>query len=225
MSKRTPLIVKILLGLLALAVLAIALYFVPPIHSRLAWRLNNVRTSVIYFFHPPQDVTFNPNGQSLATPTPDQPVSTFTPEATGSPVSTPTNTPTSSPTLTGTPDPAKLFSSVNLSAQVISPGCEPKTVRFEVAPADPKTYSVLLFIRLHYKTAGDRTSWNDGFAMKPLNGKFIYDLRASSISDFNKFKDPVAWVQFQLVATDQSGAIIGRSDVFPDKLTISATCP
>jgi hypothetical protein len=154
------------------------------------------------------------------------PASTDTPPAaTSTPEVAIPLTPTPTPTLTETPNQSKLFSSVNLSAQVISPGCEPKTVRFEVTPADPKTYSVLLFIRLHYKTAGDRTSWNDGFAMKPLNGKFIYDLRASSISDFNKFKDPVAWVQFQLVATDQSGAIMGRSDVFPDKLTISATCP
>jgi hypothetical protein len=113
---------------------------------------------------------------------------------------------------------------VNLSSQVISPGCEPKTVRFVVTPTNPKVYSVVLFIRLNYKTTGDRTSWNIGFAMKPLNGRFIYDLTAASISDFNKFKDPVAWVQFQLVAIDQSGAIIGRSEVFADKLTISAVC-
>ena len=159
------------------------------------------------------------------------PVSTDTPSATTSTpeparisTSTPTNTPIPSPTLTETPTLANLFSSVDLSAQVISPICEPKTVRFEVTTADPKVYRVLLFIRLHYKTAGDRTGWNNGFAMKPFGGKFTYDLQASSISDFNKFMDPVAWVQFQLVALDQSGAIIGRSEVFPEKLTITATC-
>ena len=104
MSKRTPLIVKILLGLLALAVLAIALFFIPPIHSRLAWRLNNVRTSVIYFFNPPQDVTFNPSGQSQATPTPEQPVPTSTPiPPTSTPI--PTDQPTFTPTITSTPVP------------------------------------------------------------------------------------------------------------------------
>jgi hypothetical protein len=152
------------------------------------------------------------------------PAAASTPEVTQTSTSMPTATLSPSPTLTETPDPAKLFSSVNLSAQVISPGCEPKTVRFEVTPADPKVYSAVLFIRLHYKTAGDRTGWNDGFAMKPLNGKFIYDLKASAIPDFNKYKDPVAWVQFQLVAIDKSGTIIGRSEVFTDKLTLSATC-
>ena len=160
--------------------------------------------------------------------TPSLPAATETPTSTPASVTVPASTDTSpaaSPTLTETPDPAKLFSSVNLSSQVISSSCEPKTVRFEITPADPKVYSVLLFIRLHYKTAGDRTSWNEGFAMKPLYGKFIYDLNASSISDFNKFKDPVAWVQFQLVTTDTNGTVIGRSEVFTDKLTISAICP
>ncbi len=104
MSKRTPRIIKILLGLVALAILAVVLYFVPPIHSRLAWRLNNVRTSVIYFFNPPQKVTFNPNGQALATPTPDQPVPSSTPlPPTSTPI--PTDQPTFTPTITSTPVP------------------------------------------------------------------------------------------------------------------------
>ena len=104
MSKRTPRIIKILLGLVALAILAVILYFVPPIHSRLAWRLNNVRTSVIYFFNPPQKVAFNPNGQALATPTPDQPVPSSTPlPPTSTPI--PTDQPTFTPTITSTPGP------------------------------------------------------------------------------------------------------------------------
>jgi hypothetical protein len=149
---------------------------------------------------------------------------TSTPEATQAPAAALTETPTSTATLTEPPSPVKLFSNVTLSAQVISPVCTPKTVHFEVTPADTKTYSVVLFIRLHYKTLGDRTSWNEGFAMKPVGGKFIYDLNASSVKDFNKYKDPVAWVQFQLVAMDSDGTIIGRSEVFTDKLTISSVC-
>jgi hypothetical protein len=160
---------------------------------------------------------------SASTDTP--PAATSTSEATIPLRLTPTETLTPSPTLTETPDPSKLFSAVNLSTQVISLSCGTNTVLFEVTPADSKIYSVVLFIRLHYKTAGDRTNWNEGFAMKPVNGKFIYDLKASSISDFNKFKDPVAWVQFQLIATNTGGTVIGRSEVFTDKLTISATCP
>jgi len=130
----------------------------------------------------------------------------------------------STATLTETPAQANLFSGVTLSAQVISANCGPQSVHFEVTPTDPKTYSVVLFIRLHYKTTGDRTNWNEGLSMKPVSGKFVYDLKASSIADFNKFKDPVAWVQFQLVAIDSGGTVIGRSEVFTDKLTITSVC-
>ena len=100
MLKRTSRIVKILLGLAALLLLAVALYFVPPIHAKLAWRLNNLRTSVIYFFHPPQNVTFHPGGQSLSTPTPDLsiPILTFTPTFTPAPTDQATSTPTIAPT-------------------------------------------------------------------------------------------------------------------------------
>lgn len=45
------------IGLLALAVL---LYNLPPIHSRLAWRIDNLRTRVVYFFNPPDEVIFVP---------------------------------------------------------------------------------------------------------------------------------------------------------------------
>lgn len=156
----------------------------------------------------------------------DTPPATIpTPKAMQTQTSTPTETLPPSPTLTETPAPSKLFSSVSLSAQVISLSCGTNTALFEVTPADSKIYSVVLFIRLQYKTTGDRTNWNEGFAMKPVSGRFIYDLKASSISDFNKFKDPVAWVQFQLIATDTGGKVIGRSEVFTDKLTITATCP
>lgn len=138
--------------------------------------------------------------------------------------STPESIQVPAATLTETLTPVKLFSDVVLSNQVLSPICEPKIVHFEVTPVDSKVYSVVLFIRLRYKTTGDRTNWNEGLIMKQTGGKFIYDLKASSISDFNQFKDPVAWVQFQLVALDGSGAILGRSEVFTERLTITAVC-
>lgn len=106
MYKRTPRIVKILLGLAALALLGTGLYFVPPIHAKLAWRLNNVRTIVIYFFNPPQKVAFNPSGQALPTPTLEQPISTSTPNPTSTPM--PTDQPTFTPTITSTPPPGSV---------------------------------------------------------------------------------------------------------------------
>ena len=97
MLKRIPRIVQILLGLVVLALLAIGLYFVPPVHAKLAWRLDNLRLSIIDVIHPPQKVTFQPSGQELPTPT-SLPTPTITLTATPLPTDQPTSTPTISPT-------------------------------------------------------------------------------------------------------------------------------
>jgi tetratricopeptide (TPR) repeat protein len=107
MFKSTPRIIKILLGLVALALLAVALYFVPPIHSRLAWRLDNLQTSIYYIVHPPQNVVFVPTQQSLLT----------------QPVALPTASPTAAPILTlaaATPTPT--FNSTPIPPSVILNG-------------------------------------------------------------------------------------------------------
>jgi hypothetical protein len=142
---------------------------------------------------------------------------------------TPTFAPSETPTLlsaaTQTTTPVALFDDPKLSAQVISLSCEPQLVRFDVAVNQPAAYSVVLFFRLRYKSSGDRTNWNAGVVMLPNAGRFIYDLKASSLTEFNQFKEPVAWVQFQFVATDVNRTILGRSEVFLDRLTLSALCP
>jgi tetratricopeptide (TPR) repeat protein len=105
MRKRTKRTNKVLIGLAALIIFMVALYFVPPIHLRLAWRLDNLRLSFIDFFQPPQIVTFHPGGQSYPTITPAQsiPTSTITP--------TPTTIPTelAIATITSTPPPASII--------------------------------------------------------------------------------------------------------------------
>jgi tetratricopeptide (TPR) repeat protein len=110
MYKRIPPILKILLGLAILVLLAIGLYFVPPIHAKLGWRLNNLWESGIYFFHPPQDVTFHPSGQSQSTPTLGgvlNPTPTSTANATATPP--PTELTTDTPTITPTPIPGSVI--------------------------------------------------------------------------------------------------------------------
>jgi hypothetical protein len=98
--------IQILLGLAVLVVLAIGMYFIPPIHVKLAWRINDLRTNIIYFFHPPQDVTFQPSGQSQSAPTDSAslaPSPTSTPAVTATPL--PTELATDTPTVTSTPVP------------------------------------------------------------------------------------------------------------------------
>jgi tetratricopeptide (TPR) repeat protein len=112
MLKRTPRILKILLGLAVLVLLAIGLYFIPPVHSRLeaSARLTNLRNSVIYFFYPPQNVTFQPSGQSQSTPT-DATDLALTPSLTATLTATPPPTELASdtPTITSTPVPGSVI--------------------------------------------------------------------------------------------------------------------
>jgi len=45
-------------------VILIVLYYIPPIHSRLAWRLESLRTSVKYLINPPEEAVFQPTQQT-----------------------------------------------------------------------------------------------------------------------------------------------------------------
>ncbi len=92
-------------------VLAIVIYFLPPVHDRLAWRVDDARTRVIYFFNPPDKAIFVPaqQAQQNAIETIVQSTmqaysiqqansATMTPAASSSTSSGPTAAPTQTPT-------------------------------------------------------------------------------------------------------------------------------
>jgi hypothetical protein len=93
MNKRTG---NLLLGAVALLLLVTALIFFPDFYKKhLAWRLDNLQTSIYYMIHPPQHVVFKPGQQGLSTPTPDgsaiptspiPPADTAVPTATAVPI-------------------------------------------------------------------------------------------------------------------------------------------
>jgi hypothetical protein len=87
----------------------VGLYYVPPIHSRLAWRLESLRTQIRYLVKPPDEAVFQPTQQAqldLAVTKMIQTLqTTLTPEATR----TPKPGPTAQPTVTTTPLPATVM--------------------------------------------------------------------------------------------------------------------
>jgi hypothetical protein len=89
--------------------LMVGVYYIPPVHSRLAWRLNELRTRVVYYFNPPDEAVFQPETQidmeSAVATTRAQFELTLTPEAT----STQKPGPTPMPTITPTPLPATVM--------------------------------------------------------------------------------------------------------------------
>lgn len=114
-------IVVLLLAIPVVCILAVAIYYLPPVHSRLAWRVSGLRTQIQHFLNPPQQVIFvpqSPAGEAtvavivdstldVAVLTLQAPTATLAPSATPSPPGpTVTLPPSPTPTPTATPIPA-----------------------------------------------------------------------------------------------------------------------
>jgi hypothetical protein len=99
-----------------LLIFAIGIYYIPPVHERLAWRVDEVRTRVKYFFNPPDQAVFQPGGgtnltiETVIATTRAEYQLTLTPQAIVSPLATftPQSGPTLVPTITSTPLPASV---------------------------------------------------------------------------------------------------------------------
>lgn len=89
--------------------LLIGLYYIPPIHERLAWRIDSVRTQIKYFVNPPDEAVFQPTQQAQLELAVTQMMKTL--EATVMPQETSTPKPGSTlrPTVTSTPLPATVM--------------------------------------------------------------------------------------------------------------------
>jgi hypothetical protein len=102
----------IFLIVFALLALMLAVYFLPPVHERLSWRVASLRSRVFYFFNPPGEVVFSPAQQdqlqSIVTMTLTAMVPDATPTLEPSPTLTVLITPTPTETLTPTPTPTAI---------------------------------------------------------------------------------------------------------------------
>lgn len=104
---------KVLLILAILAAIMVGVYFLPPVHDRLAWRVYNLRMQIFYLFNPPGEESFTPGQQAemeeivQQTQTAIALAYTDTPEPSQTPTNfvSPTATPTMTPTATATPIP------------------------------------------------------------------------------------------------------------------------
>ena len=94
-------------------VLMIGMYFFPPIHDRLAWRVDEARARIKYYFNPPDEAIFQPTQQvdfeTILATTRAEYVLTLTPAATSTPAPNSTVSPIT-PSIT----PTMLPSSVKL---------------------------------------------------------------------------------------------------------------
>ncbi|HEX2998161.1 MAG TPA: hypothetical protein VHP14_25275, partial [Anaerolineales bacterium] len=89
--------------------LLVGLYYVPPIHSRLAWRLESVRTQFQYWIKPPDEAVFQPTQQAQLDIAVTKMIQTLQVTLTPAATSTPQPGPTLTPTITTTPLPATVM--------------------------------------------------------------------------------------------------------------------
>lgn len=95
-------------GIAFLCLLAVLAYNLPPVHERLAWRVDTLRVAVRRFFNPPEQVVFNPQEQLQIESIVQATLTAHALSALSTPPPTPTETPFASPvpSLTPTPIPA-----------------------------------------------------------------------------------------------------------------------
>lgn len=121
-KKKPKKILVVFLVLFGLMVLAIAVYFIPPVHDRLSWRVDTLRANIYYFFNPPEEVSFSPGQQSEMEAIVSGTQTAMSPTSTPSliPTLTPTNyiSPTPTQTASPTPSPTPLPESARLDGVV-----------------------------------------------------------------------------------------------------------
>lgn len=115
-------LLKIMLIVVGSLAFLLAIYFLPPVHQRLSWRVDNIRADIFYFFNRPEENTFSPGQQAQMAAIVQQTQTAMAIAAT--PTSTPTEaataivSPTPSPTASPTPSPTPIPQAVLLEGVV-----------------------------------------------------------------------------------------------------------
>lgn len=137
---------------------------------------------------------------------------------TATPMPSPTPTLIFTPTVTFSPTPAALLAGLSVSPRELVYGnCGTNQTQVMVRVNETQAISsVILFVRLRDPNSGQQTSWNSGFAMNPSSesGVFVYTLATQIIPEMDQFS--AAYLEYQFVATNTSGEVIGRSPTFGD---------
>jgi hypothetical protein len=122
-QKKIVILVLVVLVVVACGLLGALVYQFPPIHDRLSWRLDNLRTRIRYSLNPPELAVFVPQEQTSLeiTEAYQDPEPTFTPD--DGPTLTPTISPTpQGPTVTPTVTPSPTLSPTSIPEAVLLNG-------------------------------------------------------------------------------------------------------
>lgn len=168
---------------------------------------------------PTLTLTFTPTLSGIKSPTP-------TPSITDTPPATDTSTPQVTPnTLTPTVQmDGFLFINTSLTEFYKGTACEPSKVKITAQVIDRENIKyVLLFVRFKSLTAERASKWTN-IPMETIGaGTYLHDLSSDEMQEDAFFQ--TAWVEFQVVATNQEGREIGRTDIFKEKIKMLECIP
>jgi len=138
-----------------------------------------------------------------------------TPTFTPSPTLTQTPTPTPTPTTTLAAQISLTFSASASTSQFFYGGCAPDqvSVAASVSPAE-NVHDLLLFSRLQDTSSGERTEWSNDGMNSSGGGNFSRTVSGNSVPERERYSS--AFWQYQLVATNNAGEVIGRSQTYSD---------
>ena len=148
---------------------------------------------------------------------------TFTPSITATSLATDTPTPQDTITPTIQMD-GFLFINISQTEIYKSSVCEPLTVRISAQVLDRDTIRyVLLFARFKSLTSERASKWTN-ISMQTIGaGTYFHDLSSDQMLEDAFFQ--TAWIEFQIVATNQSGKEIGRTDIFKERVKMLECIP
>lgn len=100
---------RVLLAVLLALILAVGVYYIPPVHDRLSWRIDSLRTKIDYFFNPPSEAVFQPTEQAMLETIVAQTMAAYQTPRLPTKTATPRPGPTATRTVTSTPLPATIM--------------------------------------------------------------------------------------------------------------------
>jgi hypothetical protein len=113
-----------------------------------------------------------------------------------------------------------------VSVEIVDPklywgSCLPNRTRVIAKVENPEVvFSVIVFVRVKDAFKEDYTPWTSGNTMQNhWNGTFTYWQDANTTQGHNHYK--ISWIQIQLVATDEMGEVVGRTQILPNAIALS----
>lgn len=147
-------------------------------------------------------------------PSPTQEVAPPEPTATPMPVDTPTPEGVSS----------GIFVNITRSTDRISLRCPPSEVTFNLSVTDTYVTAVEFYYRMEDKVSSEISEWKHAGSMQDLgDGNYTFTFQALDVHPDLRPRE--GWLDYQFVAVNKYGDVVGRSEKFNRLIVYTIDCP